>query len=72
MAVSTESLGERRFALLLAVSQYADPMLSRLRSPAADAVALRDLLADPEVGGFAVTSVFDEKAPPCVWRWRSS
>jgi len=63
MAVSTESLGERRFALLLAVSQYADPMLSRLRSPAADAVALRDLLADPEVGGFAVTSVFDEKAP---------
>jgi uncharacterized caspase-like protein len=62
MAVSTESLGDRRFALLLAVSQYADPMLSRLRSPAADAVALRDLLADPEVGGFAVTSVFDEKA----------
>lgn len=62
MAVSTESLGDRRFALLLAVSQYADPMLSRLRSPAADAVALRDLLADPEVGGFEVTSVFDEKA----------
>jgi hypothetical protein len=62
MAVSTESLGDRRFALLLAVSQYADPMLSRLRSPAADAVALRDLLADPEVGDFAVTSVFDEKA----------
>ena len=62
MAVSTESLGDRRFALLLAVGQYADPMLSRLRSPAADAVALRDLLADPEVGGFAVTSVFDEKA----------
>lgn len=62
MAVSTESLGDRRFALLLAVSQYADPALSRLRSPAADAVALRDLLADAEVGGFAVTSVFDEKA----------
>jgi hypothetical protein len=33
-----------------------------LRSPAVDAVALRDLLADAEVGGFAVTSVFDEKA----------
>lgn len=62
MAVSTESLGDRRFALLLAVSQYADPALSRLRSPAVDAVALRDLLADAEVGGFAVTSVFDEKA----------
>lgn len=43
-------------------SQYADPALSRLRSPAVDAVALRDLLADPEIGGFAVTSVFDEKA----------
>ncbi|MFC7724212.1 caspase domain-containing protein [Nocardioides sp. GCM10028917] len=62
MAVPTESLDDRRFALLLAVSQYADATLSRLRSPAADAVALRDLLADPEVGGFAVTSVFDEKA----------
>ena len=62
MAVSTESLGDRRFALLLAVSQYADPALSRLRSPAVDAVALRDLLADAEIGGFAVTSVFDEKA----------
>ena len=62
MTASTEQLGDRRFALLLAVSQYADPTLSRLRSPAADAVALRDLLADPEVGGFAVTSVFDEKA----------
>ncbi|MET0914833.1 MAG: caspase family protein [Jiangellaceae bacterium] len=62
MAVSTESLGDRRFALLLAVSQYADPALSRLRSPAVDAVALRDLLADPEIGAFAVTSVFDEKA----------
>jgi hypothetical protein len=62
MGASTEQLGDRRFALLMAVSQYADPALSRLRSPAADAVALRDLLADPEIGGFAVTSVFDEKA----------
>ena len=62
MGASTESLGDRRFALLMAVSQYVDPTLSRLRSPAADAVALRDLLADPEIGGFAVTSVFEEKA----------
>jgi Caspase domain len=62
MMASTEPLGDRRFALLLAVSQYVDPTLNRLRAPAADAVALRDLLADPEVGGFAVTSVFDEKA----------
>jgi len=62
MTVSTESLGDQRFALLLAVSQYADPELRRLRAPAADAVALRDLLADPEVGAFAVTSVFDERA----------
>ena len=62
MEASTESLGARRFALLMAVSQYVDPTLSRLRSPAADAVALRDLLADPEIGGFTVTSVFDEKA----------
>ncbi|WP_051218598.1 caspase family protein [Nocardioides insulae] len=62
MAASTEQLGDRRVALLVAVSQYTDPALRRLRSPAADAVAFRDLLADPEIGGFAVTSVFDEKA----------
>ncbi len=62
MEGSTEPLGDRRYALILAVSQYVDPTLSRLRAPAADAVALRDLLVDPEVGGFDVTSVFDEKA----------
>jgi hypothetical protein len=62
METSTAPLGDRRFALLIAVSQYADPSLSRLRAPASDSVALRDLLADPEIGGFDVTSVFDEKA----------
>jgi len=62
VATPIGTLGDRRYALLLAVSQYVDPALSRLRSPAVDAVALRDLLADPEVGAFEVTSVFDEKA----------
>ena len=62
MANPSSALEDRRYALLLAVGQYMDPALSRLRAPGVDAVALRDLLADPEVGGFHVTSVFDEKA----------
>ena len=62
MANPSAALGDRRFALLVAVGQYVDPALSRLRAPAVDAVTLRDLLADPEVGGFDVTSVFDERA----------
>ena len=55
--------GERRFALLVATTRYIDPTLRALRAPSADAIALRDLLADSEVGGFSVTSVIDEKAP---------
>ncbi len=55
--------GERRFALLVATTRYADPALRALRAPSADAIALRDLLDDSEVGGFSVTSVIDEKAP---------
>jgi hypothetical protein len=53
---------ERRLALVVAVTDYADPSLRRLRAPAGDAADLRDLLADPEVGGFSVTSVINEKA----------
>lgn len=52
----------RRLALVVAVTDYVDAALRRLRAPAGDAAELRDLLADPDIGGFAVTSVINEKA----------
>jgi hypothetical protein len=54
--------GGRRLALVVAVTDYVDASLRRLRAPAGDAADLRDLLADPEIGDFAVTSVINEKA----------
>ena len=53
---------ERRLALIVATESYDDAGLDGLRSPARDAVDLREVLADPEVGGFAVTSVVDGTA----------
>lgn len=52
----------RRLALVVAVTDYLDTSLRRLRAPAGDAAELRDLLADPEIGGFSVTSVINERA----------
>ena len=54
--------GGRRLALVVAVTDYADPSLRRLRAPAGDAAELRDLLADPDICGFSVTSVINERA----------
>ena len=61
-AAPREEFGGRRAALVVAVTDYVDPSLRRLRAPAGDAADLRDVLADPEVGGFSVTSVINEKA----------
>ncbi len=52
----------RRLALVVAVTDYLDGSLRRLRAPAGDAAELRDLLADAEIGGFSVTSVVNERA----------
>jgi hypothetical protein len=57
-----EESGGRRLALVVAVTDYLDPALRRLRAPAGDAADLRDLLADPEIGRFSVTSVINERA----------
>lgn len=46
----------------MAVTDYLDTSLRALRAPAGDAAELRDLLADPEIGGFSVTSVVNERA----------
>jgi hypothetical protein len=53
---------ERRLALVVATETYRDPSLRQLRAPARDVSDLSDVLADPEVGGFAVTSVIDKAA----------
>jgi hypothetical protein len=49
----------RRLALVVATDRYDDASLSRLRSAAADADALSEVLSDPAVGGFEVDVVRD-------------
>ena len=51
-----------RLALVVATSTYTDPGLRRLRAPAHDAADLAQVLADPGIGGFAVTTVIDQPA----------
>ena len=51
-----------RLALVVATGTYTDPGLRRLRAPARDAADLAQVLADPGIGGFAVTTVIDQPA----------
>ncbi|MGC0374086.1 caspase, EACC1-associated type [Streptomyces sp. SAI-229] len=48
-----------RHALLVATGRYDNEALRRLRSPAGDARALAEVLEDPEIGGFEVSTVVD-------------
>ncbi|MEV4314290.1 caspase family protein [Actinocrispum sp. NPDC049592] len=48
-----------RAALVLATGLYTDTRLARLRAPAQDATGMREVLADPHIGGFQVTTVTD-------------
>jgi hypothetical protein len=45
-----------RYALILASSEFEDATLRRLTAPPQDAEDLRQVLADPEIGGFEVTT----------------
>jgi Caspase domain len=45
-----------RYALILASSEFEDATLRRLTAPPQDAESLRQVLADPEIGGFEVTT----------------
>ena len=49
-----------RLALVVATSTYTDPGLRQLRAPARDAADLAQVLADPGIGGFTVTTVIDQ------------
>ena len=51
---------ERRAALVVATARYEDQELAQLRSPVRDAHDLAAVLADPEIGGFTVTTVADQ------------
>lgn len=51
-----------RSALVIATTAYGDPSLRQLRAPATDAVELAGVLADPDIGGFEVSSVVDRPA----------
>ena len=50
----------QRVALLVATYEYEDAGLRRLTAPAHDAEALAEVLADPEIGGFDVTTMVNQ------------
>jgi caspase domain-containing protein len=50
----------RRLALLIASYDYQDPGLRRLTAPARDAEALAEVLEDPQIAGFEVTTLINE------------
>ncbi|MBM2617500.1 caspase family protein [Actinoplanes sp. LDG1-06] len=47
-------MGDGRYALVVAVDRYDHSELRKLRSPAADAQTLADVLGDEQLGGFTV------------------
>lgn len=47
----------RRFALLIATDEYVDEGLRQLSAPAHDARALAEVLRDPDIAGFEVTTL---------------
>jgi len=52
----------RREALVVAVHDYEDPGLSKLRAPSHDAETLAHVLGHPEIGGFQVRQLRNEPA----------
>jgi WD40 repeat protein len=62
MGPTADPLHGPRLALVVATNTYTDPGLRQLRAPARDADELTQVLADPGIGGFAVTTVIDQPA----------
>ena len=60
MSPAADPLQAPRLALVVATNTYTDPGLRQLRAPARDAEDLTQVLADPGIGGFAVTTVIDQ------------
>lgn len=59
-SVNLESV--HRYALLIAVEQFADPALRDLGATVADAARLANLLGNPTIGGYEVTTLFNQRA----------
>jgi Caspase domain/SIR2-like domain len=57
---SGSEMSEKRFALVVATSEYDDPEFSQLLAPAQDADALADVLRNPSIGGYQVTELRNE------------
>lgn len=53
----------KRKALLVATANYQGAGLPRLRAPLNDAEALAAVLAEPDIGGYEITTVLDQPAP---------
>lgn len=53
-------MGEKRFALIVGTSEYQDPDLKALKSPAQDAEALTEVLGDPNIGRFEVRMLLNK------------
>jgi WD40 repeat protein len=62
MPPPADPLSGSRLALVVATGTYADLGLRQLRAPAQDAEDLAQVLAAPDIGGFAVTTVIDQSA----------
>ena len=63
MVPAADPLPGPRLALVVATGAYAaDSGLRQLRAPAPDAADLAQVLADPGIGGFTVTTVIDQRA----------
>ena len=62
MGPAADPLPGPRLALVVATNNYTDPRLRQLRAPARDADDLTQVLADPGIGSFAVTTVIDQPA----------
>ena len=62
MGPAADPLPGPRLALVVATNTYTDSGLRQLRAPARDAEDLTQVLADPGIGGFAVTTVIDQPA----------
>ena len=64
MAVSNNTTtnpdNKKRFALIVASSQYTDPDLRKLIAPAQDAESLASILQNPNIGAFEVKTLLDE------------
>ena len=55
-------MDEKRFALIIANSEYQDPDLQKLLAPSLDAEALAKVLGHPKIGEFGVKALINKRS----------